>query len=251
MITSFDPVLNFVPDQNGNTTDTTELPSSVEDIDGCDPLDFDQEECDLCNAWEDPDSPNYGSPACDAQDTFEYVFDVTSGNCRNANWLPWEYLIRRLYLTGNVVECGDYDNDPNTPDTCDLENPLSELRLYCETQTPCREDWSEIPYPGVEYICVDEGQPIAWDDSYSVRSGKTLRDNVLGNDSDAEDATLVVSAAYVETFTTSEDGTVVMNANGRFTYTPDNGFTGEDSFNYTANNGANDSNVATVTITVY
>jgi hypothetical protein len=38
--------------------------------------------------------------------------------------------------------------------------------------------------------------------------------------------------------------------NGSFTYTPDPGFFGVDSFTYKANDGELDSNIATVTITV-
>ena len=44
-------------------------------------------------------------------------------------------------------------------------------------------------------------------------------------------------------------GTAAVNANGSFSYTPTTGFSGIDSFTYTANNGAT-SNVATVTLTV-
>ena len=46
------------------------------------------------------------------------------------------------------------------------------------------------------------------------------------------------------------NGTVTLNADGSFTYTPNANFNGTDSFTYTANDGTADSNVATVTITV-
>src|SRR5262249_4805858 len=45
-------------------------------------------------------------------------------------------------------------------------------------------------------------------------------------------------------------GTVTLNANGAFTYTPKSGYTGADSFTYKANDGQLDSNVATVALTV-
>jgi hypothetical protein len=45
-------------------------------------------------------------------------------------------------------------------------------------------------------------------------------------------------------------GTLVLNANGTFTYTPNTGFFGTDSFTYKANDGTADSNVVTVTINV-
>ena len=45
-------------------------------------------------------------------------------------------------------------------------------------------------------------------------------------------------------------GNVTLNPNGSFTYTPDAGYDGPDSFTYRASDGSLDSNEATVTITV-
>ena len=45
-------------------------------------------------------------------------------------------------------------------------------------------------------------------------------------------------------------GTLTLNADGSFTYTPAANFNGTDSFTYRANDGSADCNVATVTITV-
>ena len=47
------------------------------------------------------------------------------------------------------------------------------------------------------------------------------------------------------------NGTLAFNADGSFSYTPNPGFTGTDTFSYTASNGYLTSNQATVTITVY
>lgn len=46
------------------------------------------------------------------------------------------------------------------------------------------------------------------------------------------------------------NGTVILNADGSFTYTPNPGFCGTDSFTYYATDGINNSNIATVTIEV-
>src|SRR5438309_3101270 len=68
---------------------------------------------------------------------------------------------------------------------------------------------------------------------------------VLGNDTDAEGdpltAILVSGPSH---------GTLALNANGGFTYTPAANYNGLDSFSYKANDGGLDSNVATVTITI-
>ena len=66
---------------------------------------------------------------------------------------------------------------------------------------------------------------------------------VLANDIDTDPLT-----AAVETDPTHGD--VILAADGGFTYTPDTGYFGSDSFTYVANDGTVDSDPATVTLTV-
>jgi|GEM_PF-6853058 len=68
---------------------------------------------------------------------------------------------------------------------------------------------------------------------------------VLENDSDADEDSL--TAILVEDV---ENGTLVLNADGSFTYTPDEDFNGGDSFTYKANDGEGDGNTVTVFIGV-
>ncbi|HET7089767.1 MAG TPA: Ig-like domain-containing protein [Anaerolineae bacterium] len=91
--------------------------------------------------------------------------------------------------------------------------------------------------------------PVAGNDAYSVNEDTSLNvpaPGVLGNDSDIDGdgltAVLVNGPAH---------GALTLNANGSFVYTPDANFHGGDSFTYKANDGAADSNVATVVITVH
>ena len=69
---------------------------------------------------------------------------------------------------------------------------------------------------------------------------------VLANDTDADSnpLTAVLNADVAH-------GTLALNANGGFTYTPTAGYSGPDSFTYHANDGIDDSNVVTVSLTVY
>jgi VCBS repeat-containing protein len=90
--------------------------------------------------------------------------------------------------------------------------------------------------------------PVATDDSYSTDEDTVLNvaaPGVLGNDSDVDGDTLTAVKVADPTH-----GTVALNANGSFAYTPNTDFNGSDSFTYKANDGTADSNVATVTITV-
>ena len=90
--------------------------------------------------------------------------------------------------------------------------------------------------------------PVADDDSYSTAEDTALTvpaPGVLGNDTDVENDTL--TAVLV---TGPSHGAVTLNADGSFSYTPGLNYNGSDSFTYKANDGAADSNVATVSITV-
>jgi hypothetical protein len=89
--------------------------------------------------------------------------------------------------------------------------------------------------------------PVAEADAYNAIMSTLLNgSSVLANDSDADSdpltASLVDGPAHAIAFT--------FNVNGTFAYTPVNGYQGTDTFTYAANDGALDSNTATVTITI-
>ncbi|HEX2293040.1 MAG TPA: tandem-95 repeat protein [Gaiellaceae bacterium] len=90
--------------------------------------------------------------------------------------------------------------------------------------------------------------PVASDDAYAVDEDGALTvaaAGVLANDDDTEaddlTATLVTGTA---------NGTLALEDDGSFTYAPAANFNGTDSFTYHADDGAGDSNLAVVTITV-
>ncbi len=83
---------------------------------------------------------------------------------------------------------------------------------------------------------VVNGPPIAVDDNYSTLKDTPLNvsaPGVLANDTgNPTDVTPIAGGAT----TPAGSGTVTLNTNGSFAYTPAAGFTGTASFNYTANN---------------
>ena len=90
--------------------------------------------------------------------------------------------------------------------------------------------------------------PVANDDAYSTDEDTTLTVpdyGVLDNDTDPEGDTL--TAVLVDDVS---HGTLTLNSNGSFTYTPDTNYNGTDSFTYNASDGTLNSNNAIVTITV-
>ncbi|TLM73962.1 MAG: tandem-95 repeat protein, partial [Actinobacteria bacterium] len=90
--------------------------------------------------------------------------------------------------------------------------------------------------------------PVAVDDAYSTDEDTALTvaaPGVLGNDTDIDGDPLTAVLVLGPTH-----GTLTLNGDGSFTYTPDADYNGPDSFTYQADDGADLSNVATVDITV-
>lgn len=91
--------------------------------------------------------------------------------------------------------------------------------------------------------------PVATDDVYVVNENSGISVNsvggVLANDHDVDSED--VTAALVNG---PSHGALTLFDDGSFTHTPDPDFNREDSFQYVANDGVSDSDIATVTITV-
>lgn len=90
-------------------------------------------------------------------------------------------------------------------------------------------------------------KPVAGNDSYATDEDAALTiagPGILANDSDADGDALAIMAG------SPLHGTLAMNADGSFTYTPEAGFSGLDGFSYFVNDGTADSDVATVSIAV-
>jgi VCBS repeat-containing protein len=90
--------------------------------------------------------------------------------------------------------------------------------------------------------------PVAAADAYTPYQNIALviaPPGVLANDTDAQ-STPLTAVANVGPL----HGSLTLNANGGFTYTPAAGYTGSDSFTYHASDGSLDSNIVTVSLTV-
>ncbi|HUL00881.1 MAG TPA: cadherin-like domain-containing protein, partial [Nitrospirota bacterium] len=90
--------------------------------------------------------------------------------------------------------------------------------------------------------------PVAVNDSYSANQGTPLTvvaPGVLSNDTDPQGKALTAQLV-----SGPDNGTLTLNTDGSFTYTPVTNYVGNDSFTYQANDGTANSNIATVSITV-
>jgi uncharacterized repeat protein (TIGR01451 family) len=90
--------------------------------------------------------------------------------------------------------------------------------------------------------------PVAVNDSYLTPQNTPLNvaaPGVLGNDTDSDSHTLTALLAQGPTH-----GSLTLNPDGSFFYTPSFGYHGSDSFTYQATDGLTTSNTATVNLTV-
>jgi VCBS repeat-containing protein len=98
-------------------------------------------------------------------------------------------------------------------------------------------------------VLLNNHPPVAADDAYSTDEDTQLTvaaaQGVLANDSDPDGDELTASLVSGPT-----NGTLTLNTDGSFTYTPAANFNGTDSFTYKAGDGDLQSNRATVTLTV-
>ncbi|HQU65314.1 MAG TPA: Ig-like domain-containing protein, partial [Flavobacteriaceae bacterium] len=170
-------------------------------------------------------------------------------------------------VSGNVL-VNDYDQDGDPIVVTSNTNPSNGT----VTVNP-DGSYTYIPNPGFEgedtfeYTICDNGTPalcdtatvtitvvpnngnitVANDDSYNGYPNMAITGNVLDNDSDPEgDAQTVDTASPISG---PSNGTVVINPDGSFTYTPNAGFKGTDQFVYAIFD--NGSPVATDQATVY
>ena len=85
--------------------------------------------------------------------------------------------------------------------------------------------------------------PVAQDGSANGNEDTPISGTLVATDVDSPTLTYALGAQAV-------NGTVVVNTDGSYTYTPNLNFNGSDSFTFTASDGTVGSNTATVTLTV-
>lgn len=101
---------------------------------------------------------------------------------------------------------------------------------------------SNIAHTTVHVVPVNDA-PVAQDGAASGNEDTVITGTLVASDVDSASLTFsrVSNAAH---------GTVTVNPDGTFSYTPNADFNGTDSFTFLANDGLADSNVATVSLTV-
>ena len=124
----------------------------------------------------------------------------------------------------------------------------SDGRYYLEISTYfCYQDWN-CTGPYTLILTRQNNPPEAAADNFTVYAGSTLEvaaPGVLGNDSDPDGNTLTAIMS-----TDALYGSLDLKSDGSFTYTPNKGYLGIDTFSYWADDGTEKSTVVDVTILV-
>ena len=100
-------------------------------------------------------------------------------------------------------------------------------------------------------ISAGNAAPVARDDNFNTNEDNAVNGNVLSDNGNGADSDPNGDALTVNTTPTANpsNGSVSLNADGAFTYTPNPGFVGGDSFGYEVSDGSL-TDTATVNITV-
>ena len=118
---------------------------------------------------------------------------------------------------------------------------------YVSLEVWDNQDWPAYIEKPVA-VTVGNSSPVATNDAYTTLVDSPVSGNVLTDgtpDSDVNGDPLTVTAN-----TNPSGGSVTVAANGAFTYTPNAGYTGTDSFTYTISDGNGGVATATVSVTV-
>jgi VCBS repeat-containing protein len=146
-----------------------------------------------------------------------------------------------------VYADGSYSYDPNGQyDYLAVGETAEESFTYAISDGNGGSDTATVT---ITIIGVNDA-PVAVDDAYTGQQDQTLTidaPGVLVNDSDVDG-----DAIFVDSYDASSQfgGSISMNDDGSFSYTPAPGFAGIDTFTYTISDGNGGFATATVTITV-
>ncbi|MHC4674672.1 MAG: tandem-95 repeat protein [Planctomycetota bacterium] len=146
-------------------------------------------------------------------------------------------------------------NGGNDNDTIDL-SAFTDDKLADDGSTIAvdlgNDESFDVNYTGIENIMTGgsaNNPPVAANDTYNVAEDGILNVNansgVLANDTDLEGDDLIASLV-----SDVSNGTLQLDADGSFQYTPDADFNGQDNFTYQVSDGQGGTDTGTVAITV-
>jgi Bacterial Ig domain/Putative Ig domain len=173
------------------------------------------------------------------------TLSLTSGD---ATILAGSSLYPNIPVGGTAVNITSFRVKVKNSQPCDSFLGLRFVVRYSKGNRSTTYNFSQAVGPASSECTVFNTAPTAADDAYATSISTALSvpaPGVLANDLDPDLDRL--TAALVSA---PSQGTLALNPDGSFTYTPPVGFSGDVSFTYRASDGLLSSNLATVTITM-
>jgi hypothetical protein len=99
----------------------------------------------------------------------------------------------------------------------------------CDDGTPSLCDTATVYIEVIPEANGENRPPIANPDANQTEEDTPVNGDLLANDSDPDGDNLIISTTPISN---PDNGTVIINGDGTYTYTPDNGFIGQDVFVY-------------------
>ena len=188
-------------------------------------------------------------------DTLHPIWQFANGQVTLSNTYQGD-----RYHGGNDGKGTDWIGGPNdeSPTIIDYKNwpQLQQELVGLSTPTISQPQKGNLTvrYPGSPTTVYDLTSqsssvfelPVAVDDTASTISGQVVTGNVLSNDSTPNPGKTLRATMVGEAI----NGTLILESDGSFTYTPADGFAGTDTITYRADDTMADSHLATLTITV-
>ncbi len=157
---------------------------------------------------------------------------------------------------GAMLSAGVYDETSDTftldPTGGDLDGltitvPADAGEFDISVTATSSEDGTSASVTSTVSVEVNDA-PVAQDDSLSGTEDRTIifsADDLLANDTDSDGDTLTITS-----FDQPDHGTITDNGDGTYTFTPDEDWSGDTSFDYTVSDGEGGTSTATASVSV-
>jgi len=127
----------------------------------------------------------------------------------------------------------------------------TETFTYSVTDGQLDGEGNPIEVLGTVQITLINNPPVQTDDTVTVGQNETVIIDVLDNDYDPDHPEYMDELTVIQDSVTVEHGTLILNDDNTFTYIPDPGYVGQDTFTYAVKDGQEGQELIWTTVTIW
>jgi YVTN family beta-propeller protein/VCBS repeat-containing protein len=173
----------------------------------------------------------------DEQEAVDAKFNTTSG------WVP---VLGTVYnAVSFATDLGQFVNAVVRADVPDIVDEVADMATDAVGMIPVVGGPLAAAIYHARVASRPEQAPSPVDDTFTTAEDTVLTNNVLSNDTDADGDALSATIS-----TQATHGTIALNTDGTFTYTPTADYNGADGFTYIVSDGRGGTGQASVAITI-